>query len=481
MTTEHRAVRRLTRREVLRLAAFAPAAGLVLTACGRDEPELIQAVSENPDRQVFDVRDLQALLDRRAQAQLAGDEEGFLADLDPSNTEMLERERLEFANLQRFEVADIRYATGQVGKTGRYEPPPHPFEERTEPYAFMPVIKAVRLSADADLQSVSGPGEAFEYLVDRRGGRWAVVDIVPMSIAEQERRKGSDQGFISTNIPPAHAPWHHDALQVINVGNVWLVADDSVGDLGRYAAEAAAEAERAEEMWGDRPRFPGHVLFFTRRKKTLARWYEAGRDADASGLREGYALGISGVRDDGTVYPSEYAGARNLIFLPAVDEHGWGYRLTMRHELTHTVTRRAYGTGDNPLFTTPPTWAVEGFATYISVRGMPAEESTVRQIALQGFDGTFPNSDAFQRGNARRVGTNYAVSATVFRFVERMADMTTAIDFYRELIKWDDGPRFGVYEPFVTKPAFDGVCRTVLDMGSVTFHERWSDFVRSGA
>lgn len=98
---------------------------------------------------------------------------------------------------------------------------------------------------------------------------------------------------------------------------------------------------------------------------------------------------------------------------------------------------------------------MEGFATYISTRGMPAEESRRRQIAVRGFDGTSPDSDTFQSGNARRVSTNYAVSATVFRFVERMADTKTAIDFYRELIKWDDSPRFGAYEPFVTKPAFD--------------------------
>lgn len=485
MATDRPNGRRMARREVLRLAALAPAAGLVLTACGRDEPALIEIGSEDTGSDVFDVGDLQTLLDRRAVAQLKGDEDAYLTDLDPSNVDMIDREKLAFANLQQFDVADIRYVTGQVGKVGGYEPPPHPFEEQSGPYDFMPVTKVVKLTADDGPDGVLGPGESFEYVVDKRDGAWVVTDIVPIGLAEFERREEEDAalGLASgVNVLPANAPWHMDTLRVINVGDkVWLVADDSVGDLERYAAEAEAEVERVEEVWGGRPRFPGHVLFFTRRKKAFARWYEVGLGSDVTGLREGYAVPVSGVRDNGERYAGEYAGARNLIFLPAAEEQGWGPKLVMRHELTHTVTMRAFGTGDSFFLTKPPTWAVEGFANYIMVRGDADLELGQRQTAVNGFTGFLPNSDTFQEGGARTVSANYAVGYTVFRFVERIRDFETAIDFYREVIKWDDGLKWGQYEPFVLKPAFDGVCRSVLDMGSPDFLDQWIAFVQAGA
>lgn len=455
---------------------MAPAAGLAISACSRpaDPPLLSEAPDGNDGSETFGVQQLQALLDRRAEAQLSGDEEAYLADLDPSDSELIDRERLEFANLQQFEVEDIRYVTGQIGT-------PPATGDQSAPHRFVPVTKVVKLTADAGPVGVLGPGYSFEYEVDLRDGEWAVTDILPLDQAEVERRL--DEGLHARRgVLPADAPWLHDELRVLNVGNVWLVADESVTDLEDYAAEAEVEAQRVEAVWGDRPRYPGHVLFFTRDEETFARWYSVGLHMENVGFRKGFAIPLRGVRGNGEIYTGQHAGARNLIFLPSLEEQGWGPTLTMRHELTHTTTRRAYGTGDG-LMTSPPTWAVEGFANYIMVRGDNALEQGQRERAVNGFTGSLPDSHTFQDVETQDVSSNYAVSYTVFRFIEQVRDFETSIEFYAEAIKWDDAPLFGSdhYDPFVATPAFDGLCQRVLGLGSDAFLDQWASFVRAGA
>lgn len=449
----------------------------MLAGCGREEP-LIETAGDT-DSDAFDVRDLQALLDRRAKAQLEGDEEAYLADLDPSNTGLVKRERLEFTNLQQFEVEDIRYVTGQVGNVGGFELPPPPGQEPSGPYDFIPVTKVVKLSADAGPDGVLGPGESFEYVVDRRDGAWVITDIVPMDLAELAKLAEEDPTL--KDVLPANAPWRMDSLQVINTGKIWLVADDTVADLESYADAAAAQVDDVEKLWGDRPQFPGHVLFFTRNKKTLARWYGVGHGQKLADLRQGYGVPLVGVRNNGQSYAGQFVGARNLIYLPAAEEFGFEPASIMRHELVHTSTMRAFGTGDNAFLASPPNWAVEGFATFIQVQGDANLEPRVRTAAVNGFAGSLPDSDTFQDGDAPTVFTNYALGYTVFRFVEQIRDLETAIDFYREVVKWDDGLRWGVYSPFIEKPAFDGVCQQTLGLGARKFLDQWAAFVQAGA
>jgi hypothetical protein len=449
---------------------------MMLAGCGREEP-LIET-SGNTDSDTFDVKGLQTLLDRRAKAQLEGDEEGYLADLDASNSDLIKRERLEFTNLQQFDVEDIRYATGQVGNVG-FELPPPPGQEPTGPYDFLPVTKVVKLSADAGPDGVLGPGESFEYVVDRRDGAWVVTNIVPMNFARLEKLAEEDPTL--KDVLPANAPWRMDALQVVNRGKIWLAADDTVTDLESYADAAADQVEDVEQLWGDRPKFPGHVLFLTRNKKALARWYGVGHGQKVSDVRPGYGVPLVGVRGNGQSYAGQFVGARNLVYLPATEEL-WNDPVSiMRHELTHTTTMRAFGTGDNPFLASPPTWAVEGFATFIEIRGNASAEPRIRTAAVNGFAGSLPDSDTFQTGDALTVTTNYALGYTVFRFVEQIRDLETAVNFYREVIKWDDGLRFGVYTPFIEKPAFDGVCQQTLGLRGPEFLDQWAAFVQAGA
>jgi hypothetical protein len=419
------------------------------------------------------LQDLQQLLDRRAEAQMQGDEDGYLADLDPSNTRLIEREQMVFANLQQFATDDVRFVLG------RHVSEPLP-GQGAENVRFAPVIKVVKLTADAASDGVLGPGESFEYVMARRDGAWVVADIVPLDGAELASREGRTRGpgdpSLGQDVVPANAPWNLTPLQVLNVGNVWLAADDSV-DLERYADVAEAEAQRVEALWGDRPRFPGHVLFFTRRKKAMRTWFDHGR-AEISGFREGFAEPAWGVGGDGQTSGGQYAGGRMVIFVPGVEAHGGGPRQTMRHELTHTATMRAWGTGDGVLYPRPASWAVEGFARFIELRDEPDLEQRNRAEAVRGFTGSLPLTQGFQEGDD--VGANYSVSSTVFSFIEQIADLETAIDFYEEVVKHPDD-LLDTGSAFADTPEFGRVCQEVIGMDKPEFLEQWAAFVRAGA
>jgi hypothetical protein len=250
-----------------------------------------------------------------------------------------------------------------------------------------------------------------------------------------------------------------------------------VTDLQRYARVAEAEAQRVEAMWGDRPKFPGHVLFFTRRKKAMRKWYEYGT-ADITAFREGFTYGAKGIRGTGEAHDGESLGSRIVIYLPGIEELGRGPRLTLRHELVHSMTRRAWVTGDNA-FISPAAWAVEGFATFIEARGETDLEQQLRAAAVSGFAGSLPITRDFQKG--ADVFTNYAVSYTVFRFIEQLADLETAIDYYAEVVKYADDIFDSGGMAFVGTPRFDEVCQQVVGMDGPEFLGQWAAFVQAGA
>jgi hypothetical protein len=468
----------MTRREVIRLAALAPAAGLLVAGCrpsesnqSPDEP-LMEVLDDGATAGPVTLAELQELLDRRAEAQRQGDEDAYLADLDPDNAKLIQREQLVFGNVRQFEPDDVRFVLGEgVSSQLAYEA-----TLAKDKVRIAGIIKVIRLATDAGPEGVLGPGEVFEYELTRRDGGIVVTDIVPLT--RNALTKG-EQGasLVGLEALPANAPWNSDVLTVVRVGNVWLAADDSVDDLDPIAAVAEAEASGVEQMWGDRARFPGYVFFLTRRKKAVLRWFDFGLSG-LSGFREGFKTDVFGVRANGASYTGQAAGARMVVYLPGTEELGWSTSRTIRHELVHAVTARAEGTGDGDVWLIgPASWAVEGFATYIETRGDAGLEQQDRALAADGFDGTLPNTKGFQKGSATRISTNYALGSTVFSFVEQVHSFETAIDFFEEVVDYGDN-LFNSGEAFVDTPAFDGICQRILDMDRDEFFEQWAAYVR---
>src|SRR5690606_13347836 len=162
--------RRLTRRQAVRLGALLPMAALAASACAPEPPPLIEG-ADNLSSGGAEGRHLQQILDRRAKAQLDGDEEAYLADLDSSKQELIAREKMVFANLRQFALADVRFITSRAL--------PRPLGEGTDRYAVQPVIKVVKLTADDGPAGVLGPGEAYEYVLAKQGEKWVIADAVP--------------------------------------------------------------------------------------------------------------------------------------------------------------------------------------------------------------------------------------------------------------------------------------------------------------
>jgi len=266
---------------------------------------------------------------------------------------------------------------------------------------------------------------------------------------------------------PATAPWYLTPLTVKRSGNVWVVGDASVPDLDRYAAPAGAEARRVEQLWGSRTRFPGHVLFLTNDDKNFAAWFDAGTGSDFKPTFEGFQFPQFGVRQNGEVYREQYAGSRITVGLKVIASFNEDPRLVMRHELAHAVSSRAMVLGGDWLLG-PPLWAVEGFARWTERVG---EE--MRRYAAPKFKGRLPTSADFY---GKDISYNYALSSTVFDFVERIKGREAVVEFYEGVIHYNDMKD----DPLVDLPIFEAICSRVLGMTPTTFKQRWASFVRTG-
>lgn len=447
----------LTRRRAL-VAGLAGLGGLVgAGGCTRGRPtfhtdEQSQAPGE-PGTQ-----ELQAILDRRAKALKEKNEQAFLADLDASNTKLIQREKLLFANLSQFELRDFHYITERI------------FGNRSEgnTYTFSPVIAVTQLSADIGPGGVA-PAEAYQYLVSKRGDRLVVTDIKRITQANAEKLQAGNAGVY------ANAPWHLTPLTVVRAGNVWLAGDESVPDLKKYSDAAAAQAREVEALWGNRIKFPGHVLFFTRKRANLRSWYEA----QSNTQYEGIEITLRGVRGNGEVYDEQFAGSRVLVNLADIEKWNDNPSLVMRHELTHAVTARGSAVVPGGSWLDSPRWAVEGFARWVENLEVPARQDGQRAIVAQGvragkFTGLPPVSKTFYKGD---IQFNYALGSSVFAYIERLKGREATIEFYAAVIKYVDLDG----EPLVKAPIFNGICRRVLGMGGDAFLGQWAGFVRKGA
>lgn len=429
-------------------------AGLAVAVAGCGEPERPRLRDEGgqstgePSRKA-----LQALLDRRAEALRAGDEAAFLADLDQGDAKLVQGQKLLFANLRKLKLADFRYVTGQAIET-----------PGGEARRFTPVQEVVQLSADAGPDGVA-PASSHRYSLARRDGRLVITEILRAGRGDADELGGP-------NALPGDAPWHLTPLTVAHVDNACLIGDATVPDLARYADVTAAEVRHVDALWGDRLRFPGHVLFLTRDAENFKRWYGLGGASNFRPEFEGFQIPQYGVRRNGDVYRDQYAGSRVVVNLGNISAFGDDPRRVIRHELAHSVGARATTLSPGGWLLGAPRWATEGFARW-------AEQIDERpylrgRVAAGAFRGRLPASQDFY---GRDMSFNYALSATAFSFVERAKGRAAAVEFYAGVIKYNDSE----HEPLVDMPIFNAVCKRVLGMTSSAFTEQWAGFVRKGA
>ncbi|MEV4475895.1 hypothetical protein [Nonomuraea sp. NPDC049504] len=423
------------------------AGGLLVAGCGGPPRPFIQ--SEDYDTGASGRQRLRKILERRAAALMSGDESAYLANLDDSNDELMRYEKLVFANLRQFELAEVRhstaYTTERPGSGGES--------------SLGPVIRVVKLTADAGPGDIA-PAESFVYRMKDD----VITGITRVTLKNRPAQSGS--------APAAEAPWHTDRLKVVQVGEkVWLAGDRSVTDLDRYAAVTERELGIVERLWGDRLTYPGHVLFFTRDAGNFRQWFGSPNIANALGVQ----YRELGVGRNGKLHQGEYAASRIVVNLSG---HGDADPAsTIRHELTHAVTARATMANVGELG--PPTWAIEGFARYTETVGDAARAAEIRSQVAAGvrgglFRGTPPSNEDFYGDDG--IHFDYALGSTVFSLAERLKGRDAAVELYARVIE-----RVSVGASFFELPIFDRMTRDVLGLSAAAFRSRWNQYVRNGA
>lgn len=438
-------------------------AGLAVAGCGQvggPRPTIRTISHEDSGDPEADA--LRAILDRRAKALRDGDERVFLADLDQRNAQLISDQKRLFANLRRFEFANFSYVTDQASQV-----------RENGDNAFKPVLQISQLVTDAGPGGVA-PAETFQFNLADQGGRQVVTDIRGLSV--------ETMGDVALGGPLADAPWNFTPLRVIRAGKAWLAGDATVEDLDRYADAARTHQYEVEALWGNRLKFPGYVLFFTRSTENFKKWFSIGRFDNFDAGVEGIEIPLQGVRRNGEVYQGQYAGSRIVVNLTSTGTFGDDPELVMRHELAHAVTSRATTVGNSflALRASAPQWAVEGFARWVETLNNPerlAFSRYVVRVAVESdhFSGKPPSSKEFYGG--ANGAFNYDLGASVFRYIESVRDQDTAVEFYARVIAHAESPD----SPLVEQPVFDEICRSVLGRRGSAFVEQWADWVRRGA
>ncbi|MEU4625403.1 hypothetical protein AB0G04_36205 [Actinoplanes sp. NPDC023801] len=448
--------------DLSRRSLLAGGAALLLTGCSSEEKKPL--INEEDAQPGFELPGaapkaaLRAILERRARAVRDRDEAAFLADLDldQSQAALVKQQKMLFGNLRQFTF-----------KTFDYVIPESVIEPKVKDGLFLFPVAAIEQFPIDDAGTGALPGEMFQYTVREENGKYLIRDIVA--------KTSKNYAALDVAGPFAEEPWNTTPLTVIKVGDIWLAADASVTDLSTYARAANAEAEQIDKLWGDRTRYPGTLLFFTRDEESFRTWYGFGEASNFKDTIEGIAPFSTGLRTNGSPFDGQFTGSRVVMNLQRIDAFDDDPRRVMRHELAHGITARARNAGFTLGNETSdvPRWAVEGFARWTETVGNPKRAAAVLRYARQGFTGRLPRSKDFY---GKKMGQHYAVGATAFLFAEKLKGTAAAVDFYAAVIQHTDVADLVVAE----LPVFSGICRSVLGLDSTAFYRQWSGFVRNG-
>ncbi|HEY0696175.1 MAG TPA: hypothetical protein VGD43_00015 [Micromonospora sp.] len=393
---------------------------LVVAAC-QPTPETTPAASE-----VRFGPKVAELLAGRAAALRAGDEQAWLADVDPSNVLLLNHERMLFANLRRFPFATFELEPLVSGLT------PRPVRFATSlPMSCM----AYRVGLRMRLQDVDSGDNAAHHLCVF-GLLDGAVKLVDVAAPPPD---GSDAALPFL----LEYPWDSTELTVRRAGDVILAADASVPDLDDYteAALRASAAVRAD--WGDNPAPAGFLLFLTARKENRERWF-GGVPAAA----EAVGIPVPGLTatpaGDVLEVEERHVGARVVVNLVAAGPGTSRYGL-LKYAIAQAVSMSVVPVAHDPADLTngfgrtlgAPRWAVEGFARYLQARTSAAMRAVLRARLRAGlhrdlFTGDLPDNAAFYAPESGAF--NHCLAWSVFDYVSDRYGHTRTVRLYVAIV-----------------------------------------------
>ncbi|GAB3925302.1 hypothetical protein GCM10029976_018340 [Kribbella albertanoniae] len=275
---------------------------------------------------------IDTILIRRAQAVQTGNQTLFLKDLDPSNTKLIARQKVLFANLVEMGFAELGYSQA---------------EERFDPA----VVKArgratylVRILMRYQIPKVDVAPVTTElgYTFISRAGRWVLTDDDDLD---------DDLG------PGAHREaWDLGRIEVLRGPRVLVVVEKGDHERGRAILTEAAEGlVEVRDYWPRRWRGSALIIALDDTEVRDARFADEDIESAASAGSTFSSLPGQDTAD-GTV-----AGAYIVINPNQRDQVD---EILLSHELTHVATADLGGY--------EPLWLAEGAAEYVSWRGIEA-------------------------------------------------------------------------------------------------------------
>jgi len=369
--------------------------------------------AHGPGITATDIADLAA---RRSQALATGDEQAFLADLDPDLPDLVAGQRRLFANLARvpFDHAAYRVETVQTMPAT---------DERTT--AYVDVSFDHRITR-ADTAMV---GEGYRWTLTRSGAG------TPLRVSAVDGTPYDGAGYTYARDYPA--PWDNADLTVARRDHIVVLADPATAPGAEALADAAEEAARADiDTWADGGPdgvAPGFVIVPVADRDTFYRLYggRTGEHGEESGLT--YAL-----RTAGPPLKTGFGGARIVLDTTS----GWftspnPRRLgeLLRHEMAHAlVTPLRVEVPDQD----QPVWVVEGFADWLALHGRTLigtdELAEARSYVETGrFTGALPTDAELYQADTVGNAAAYEFAHLAIRRIEEIGGRKAVYAFVTDV------------------------------------------------
>lgn len=398
---------------------------------------LVVAPADSTDTELRTRAELQALVDRWADAVRHGDHEAMASVVDVDAAVLFDSEMSRARSLAAIPLSDFGYELGQ------------------EPGLSVPDEITARYGPDA----VRAQGLYLRYAVDGIDDEPTRRPVTALFVRRPDGWRLADDAPDLPGAATWRGPWDHGPRYVVSVdtagGRSMVIGSPARRDLTEAIAdEFDAAVDAVSDVWGDEwPQRALVVVTGSREEFT----HQVGTRHDGDHIA---AVSVSDAVDPerGT------ATGRRIVFGPDAGGRltGAGLRAVLRHEMVHVAARTDTVDGS-------PLWILEGYADYVGYRGSGTD---VRRIAptlasetlVSGPPAELPDDADFASGERARAAYEKAWSIAAFTADEFGTDRLT--ELYRALAR---GP--------ITPDRLDDVLGDVVGLKADEFVEQWGEWL----
>lgn len=391
---------------------------------------------------------IDALLDERAEAIVAGDREAFLGTIHPEARSFRARQMRLFEGLQSIPLASYELSVDwdSAGDLVR----------RSDRRRYS-AAEAVSIPMTLERYALSGVDEVgaaenlfYTFVLDR--GRWSIADDDDLEdVGLYSSRRLWDQGRVETERRGRFLLLEHPCDGAGSGPYPCAGVPDDFLDLAGSAMEVAEDGLEEAPM-------PRNVAIVAPGNQAeLARILQA-----TYPLENFLAFAASSVD---TEEGFELGGHRILLNWERVEGSPDDFmRTILSHELIHVGTRGLAGP-----FT--PSFVDEGIAEYVSRKG-EANSLAALDAAIAGgtFDRKLPRDHEFRVGGPESIFLSYKESQSAITFLIEGWGHRAFVDFYREL----GSQRIAAG---TTEYHVDRALRSAIGMGLQRFERAWADSI----